>query len=287
MNFVIFDKVMKLGLVGKNIGYSLSPLLHRTLGRLTNTEIEYDIIDFATIELEQGASYIDYCLSRGYQGLNVTIPLKVEMLAQLDQRSIEVSKIGAVNTIKVEGEKLLGFNTDFFGLKFLIHEKLGPFAKGDQFLIAGAGGFAKAAAYALGEIEDLEVFIVNRTFDKAKELVDELSDFGINANAIDQRILFSEDIYVDGLMNATPIGMGESLEMPFDIRLIKEAKWAVESIYTPENTMFLNTAIQSNCKYISGLEILFHQGCSSFEIWTGKKIERTEAWRAFRIALKN
>jgi len=81
--------------------------------------------------------------------------------------------------------------------------------------------------------------------------------------------------------------MGESLEMPFDIRLIKEAKWAVESIYTPQTTMFLNTAIQSNCKYISGLEILFHQGCSSFEIWTGYEIDRNVAWENFNRALKN
>ncbi|MEM7161107.1 MAG: hypothetical protein AAF487_01585 [Bacteroidota bacterium] len=277
---------MKLGLLGKNIGYSLSPLLHRTLGQLSEIDISYDLIDFATIDLKDGQSYMDYCLDNRYDGLNVTIPLKLEMRSFLEETSIEVSKIGAVNTLNLQEQKIQGYNTDFFALKRLIKEKLGPFKPGDQFLIAGAGGFAKAAAYALGEVDELEVFVVNRTFEKAIELADELSDFGIEANAIDQRILYSANTYVDGLMNATPIGMGESLEMPFDIRLIKEAKWAIESIYTPQNTMFLNTAIQSNCKYISGLEILFHQGCSSFEIWTGREINREKAWQAFNQALQ-
>ena len=270
---------MKLGLLGKDIGYSLSPLLHRCFGETLGIEVEYNLLDLASLKLED-ESIIEYCRKENYRGINVTIPLKLVMIPFLDDLSLEVSQIGAVNTVSFE-DRVRGFNSDFFALKKLIDSNFDSLKGPNRFLIKGAGGFAKAAAYALASFDNVTICLVNRTFERARELQSELQSQDIQALAIDERTLYREDVSFDGLMNATPIGMGESLNMPFDFKLIKKARFVIESIYAPRKTMLLNVADQAGCKTISGLEILFHQGASSFEIWSGRTVDREEAWNLF------
>jgi len=275
---------MKLGLLGKNIGHSLSPKLHRIFGELCGIDIQYDLIDVARLHLKTGKEIVKHCVEQGYSGINVTIPLKIEMLDHLDIKSNEVENIQAVNTIAFTKDGLKGYNSDYLALRLLIEGKLKAFDSGGTFLIKGAGGFARAAAHVLSANNNIEIFIVNRNFDRAFRLENELKAKGIRAFALDQREIYRDDLYFNGLMNATPIGMGESLELPFDLTLIKRADWVIESIYSPSKTMFLNIAEKNGKGLISGLEILFHQGASSFELWTGKKIDRTLTWEQF---LKN
>ncbi len=272
---------MKLGLLGKNIGHSLSPKLHRIFGELCGIDIQYDLIDVARLHLKTGKEIVKHCVEQGYSGINVTIPLKIEMLDHLDIKSNEVENIQAVNTIAFTKDGLKGYNSDYLALSFLIERKLKGFETGGTFLIKGAGGFARAAAHALASNNNVELFIVNRNFDRAFRLEHELKDFGIRAFALDQREIYRDNLNFNGLMNATPIGMGESLELPFDLNLIKRADWIIESIYSPSKTMFLNIAESQGDSIISGLEILFYQGLSSFEIWTGKKIDAQKAWDLF------
>lgn len=277
---------MKLGLLGKNISYSLSPILHQVFADQSGIFVEYDLLDLEKIRIPKSMSVIEYCQLNEYNGVNVTIPLKEELLNEVDELSDEAGRIGSVNTILLKDGISEGFNTDRSALKRLILDDLEDIDQGGTFLIKGAGGFARSSAFALGEIENLHIYIVNRNYDRALELEESLLDNDIKAMALEEKDLFENGVFFDGLMNATPFGMGESVEMPFDLSMIKNAKWCIESVYSPKKTMFLDMAFEAGNDLISGLALLFHQGADAFEIWTGKKVARTAAWTLFLERIK-
>ncbi|NND76830.1 MAG: hypothetical protein HKN39_01445 [Flavobacteriales bacterium] len=277
---------MKFGLLGKNISYSLSPILHQVFADLTGLVITYDLLDLDHLHIAEGMTVLEYCELNEYNGVNVTIPLKEELIDQVDERSEEVERIGSLNTIQFKEHLSKAFSTDLTAIKKTALWSLQDVEAGGSFLIKGAGGFARAAAFALGELGAMHIYIVNRDFDRAIELEEDLNDHNIKAMALEERDMFEDNLHFDGLMNATPVGMGESIEMPFDLGLIKKARWVIESVYTPQKTMFLDMAHEFKKDLISGSSLLFHQGADSFELWTGKTVDRVAAWSLFLERIK-
>ena len=277
---------MKFGLLGRNISYSYSPILHQVFADLSGLVITYDLLDLDELHIAEGMSILDYCRLNKYNGMNVTIPLKEELVSLVDEKSAEVEKSGSLNTIVFDGEISKAHSTDFTAIQKCALWSLEELEFGGAFLIKGAGGFARAAAFALGELNDIHIYIVNRDFDRAIDLEEDLASHNIKAMALEERDLFEDSIQFEGLMNATPVGMGESIQMPFDLGLIKKAKWVIESVYTPQKTMFLDMAHELGMDMITGISLLFHQGADSFEIWTGKKIDREAAWALFLERIK-
>lgn len=143
---------MKLGLIGKNIGYSYSKYMHEEMARVSGINLKYNLIDIPDL------SKINEIIEN-YDGLNVTIPYKQEVMKYVDEIDHLAKKIGSVNTIVKRNGKTYGYNTDYEGFLYSINSILDDNMK--KALIIGAGGAAKAVYCCLKD-KGIETFITNR-----------------------------------------------------------------------------------------------------------------------------
>jgi len=207
------------------------------------------------------------------KGINVTIPHKETIMQYLDQIDPLAEKIGAVNAVKNEGGVLLGRNTDVLGAKQALMGA-GFKIEGKKALILGAGGAARAISFALSEEID-EIFISNRTEERAIKLAKELQDkTKIKATGKDmsEKTLKTLANSVDILINTTPIGMYPKIEIsPISKDLLNENLFIFDIIYNPLQTRLLKDAKETGSKILNGLNMFINQGALAFEWWTGKK----------------
>jgi shikimate dehydrogenase len=277
----------KASVIGKPIGHSLSPSIFMFLSQkqdfqYSSEEIEsYDLTSFIK-NFQNDPEMI---------GLNVTIPHKEAVVSQLNEQSPEVKITGAANVIhKAEG-KLIGYNTDIHGILMTLKDQAGSLA-GKRAWVLGAGGAAKAALYALGELKLKQVDLINRTPERALKLVEQMRRYFPSTewkvaswqNKSQQSIVHFEPGPPFALcINATPLGMGADLRkdssafvIPLFNRIfaaqssgLKFEKDAVafDFIYRPENTPFLSIARRHGLKTIGGLEMLVDQALAAWKIW--------------------
>jgi len=208
-------------------------------------------------------------------GVNITIPHKESIIFFLDEISPEASLTGAVNTVKNVDGKLIGYNTDVSGFLRAIKEDLGFHPKGLSAALIGAGGAARAVLTSLCMNEAYQVYVINRTLDKAKRLASEFKkgfkDTFIQAVSLDDKDEIKNILGKTNLLvNATSAGMEgvDSVEMPLE-HLQKEAV-IYDLVYDPRETNLIKTAKELGYKASGGLSMLLYQGVESFEIWTGK-----------------
>jgi shikimate dehydrogenase len=191
--------------------------------------------------------------SLGFKGVNVTIPYKNKILKYLDDTVDEVNKIKAANTILIENEKLIGYNTDIYGFKKSLSEYNINIAN-KKVLLVGAGGVGHACAYVINSLKTKRFFVVNRTYEKAVNLSKRYNGDLVLFDKIG-RVTPEIDIVI----NATSIDI-----QPIILPDIKQ-----ESIYYDINYKFKLTK-KKGVKMINGLLMLVYQGAKSFEIWTNK-----------------
>jgi shikimate dehydrogenase len=230
--------------------------------------------------------------SRGFRGANVTVPHKQAVLPYLDRTTADAQAIGAVNTIQVEGEVLLGDNTD--GAGFLADLRAGGFEPaGQRALVLGAGGGARAVVYALAQAR-CAVTIQNRTEQRAAQLAGDMAELDFRpAAAYPGRWRYQADSKgrqpsaqvawmrggptaadlesFDLLVNATSVGMWPQEDAsPWPEALPIPAQWTVyDLVYNPQETRLLSLARASGASVLGGLGMLVHQGALAFELWTG------------------
>ena len=218
------------------------------------------------------------CVALGMNGLNVTIPHKVKIIEYLDDLSEESSMIGAVNTITFDQGSLKGYNTDVHG----ILETLSPFKdeiSGDKVTIIGAGGGARASIFTLIRyFKPKEIYIVNRTIQRAETLQNYFSD-KMRYDSFKLAELFPPDLVETFhssklIVNASPIGMSPGIE---DSPIILEESFhedqiVFDMIYNPTETKLLSLAKKKGAKVLGGLAMLVHQAAKSFELWTGESM---------------
>jgi len=222
-----------------------------------------------TPEELQGA--IEAIRSLKFLGANLTIPHKEKVIPFLDEVSSLAQKCGSVNTIINHGGKLRGETTDGPGFIRSLKEEVGITPKGKRVFLIGAGGAARAVAFALAEAK-ADIYLTNRTAKKGKKLVSDLKNF-YPQNTV-AYIPFSEKSdalrreKIDILINATSVGLKteEELFRPEDLtgRLV-----VCDLIYN-RKTLLLQSAQKLGLKTINGLGMLVHQGALSFQLWTGK-----------------
>ena len=214
-------------------------------------------------------------LALGLKGLNVTLPHKEKIIKFLDELSEEASIIGAVNTIVNDHGKLMGYNTDAFG----IMETLLPFKEkisGSKMTVIGAGGSARAVIYTLLRyFKPEEINIINRTQQKADTLANDFS-LKMRFDSFHTFELFPPDnveILSNSslVVNATTLGMFPEVEDTItDIEdSFNEEQIVFDLIYNPTKTKFLKTAEMQGVKVVGGLKMLISQAAKSFELWTG------------------
>jgi len=213
----------------------------------------------------------------GIRGFSVTLPHKQTILKYLKECEPLAAEIGAVNTVVVRRNGILyGCNTDYVGVLKALQKKL-PI-KGSRALIFGAGGAARAAAFALARA-GAHVGICARREKAAKELA---RDAG--GEVVPRRALRTERF--DAILNATPVGMHphEGIS-PLSADEL-QCRIVMDLIYRPERTKLLKIAAQKGIATVSGVEMFLAQGFAQWEMWTGKRAPEAAMRRAVLSALR-
>jgi len=209
-----------------------------------------------------------------FGGANVTIPHKEAAFAALNELSPDALHIGAVNTIVPRGRILVGHNTDGEGFVTSLREEAGEEPRGKRVGLIGAGGGAKAVAYALARAEAAELAIFSRSQDRARSLASHLRRLFGNLEVL---ALGLQDIEpdrlrrIDILINTTPVGMKPSDLALFDYGMLPESLLVCDLIYRPSETPLLASARSRGCRVLNGSGMLLYQGAQAFELWTGEK----------------
>jgi len=197
------------GIFGHPAGHSLSPAMHNNAFEMLNLNCVYVAFDIDPEVLGSATSAIR---TLGIRGINVTIPHKEKIISFLDGISPEATLTGAINTIVNDNGKLTGYNTDVGGFLRAIKDDLEINPKGLRVFLLGAGGAARAVLTALCMKEAKEIYIINRTFEKAKSLSSEFkkhfAQMSIFPYSLDDSQAVGKSIKSsDLLVNATSSGM--------------------------------------------------------------------------------
>lgn len=247
------------GIIGNPVRHSLSPVIHNQAFRRMGLNAVY--LAFEVKSLEEAVVGIR---ELGIRGLSVTLPFKTEILPYLDNIEDVASKIKAVNTLILEGENLIGYNTDYCGALEALEEKVD--LKGKRVILLGAGGAARAIGFGLKE-KGCQVALFNRSRIRAEVLARELE-------CVHHSLSSFKEMDGDVLVNATSVGM-----YPFDTmspvpkKILREGMVVMDIVYRPLKTKLLQEAKVKGCLTIDGLEMLARQGAAQLEIWTGRKQE--------------
>ena len=253
------------GLIGEKLSHSVSPQIHSMVFNKLNMKGYYHLFEFKSKDLKVAMAGFNVVKPRG---INVTIPYKIKVMELLDEVSIEAKAIGAVNTLKFEENKTIGYNTDYFGIGMLFN-KYDIEVKNKKATILGNGGVAVTMVQYLLNNGITEITVVTRNISRLKEN----SKFNgcklISYNEIQG--LKESDIVV----NCTPLGMYPNLDnSPIEKKYIGKFGTAVDMIYNPKKTLFLKNAEEMGLKAVNGLYMLVGQAIAAQEIWNDIKIPK-------------
>ncbi|KXA92976.1 shikimate dehydrogenase [candidate division MSBL1 archaeon SCGC-AAA259E17] len=267
---MISGKTKVVGLIGDPVKHSVSPSMQNAAFRKLG--LDYVYVPF-NVEKDSLQSALSGLKALKVRGVNVTIPHKSSVMDHLDEIEEPAKKIGAVNTIKREGQLLKGFNTDGIGAQSALKEKIDEL-KDKNIVILGAGGAARAISFTLAE-KGANLTISNRTTSKAEELVREIKKkVGGKVKEIPQdRKRLKEELEDSNiLINSTSVGMHpDKDETILTAKEMHSDLTVMDIVYNPPKTHLLKEAEKAGAKTISGLGMLVHQGATSFKIWTGRK----------------
>lgn len=245
------------GVIGEPIGHSLSPHLHNA--GFQAAKVNAVFLPFLVPELRDFVGRIsDFKIS----GFAVTLPHKQNILRYLDECDPVAADIGAVNTVVVRGNgKLHGYNTDYVGVLRALERKI-PL-RGSRVLIFGAGGSARAVAFAL-RYAGAMVFVCARRAGQGRELAR-----AVGGEFIPRPKLRTESF--DAIVNTTPVGMyPHAGKSPLEARELN-CELLFDLIYRPRVTRLMQLAERRGIETVSGLEMFIAQGIAQFEIWLGQR----------------
>ena len=273
------------GIIGHPIGYSLSPLMHKTAFELLEMDYTYLAFDVLPQYLSEALQGL---VALGIAGVNVTIPHKESVIPLLDDLSSESRAIGAVNTIVNEAGKLLGHNTDVYGFV----EMMRPWEKNieeQEVCVIGAGGAARAVLYGLTiRFKPSVIHILNRNVERASSLREFfVGSFGFQQMDVVDLYMPSAQKVLGGsklIVNTTPLGMSPGVdESPIrEHGVFKKGQILVDLVYNPPETKLMQMAKLNGVKTVGGIEMLLQQGARSFELWTNKEMPSDAVRRALQ-----
>ncbi|PZC44271.1 MAG: shikimate dehydrogenase [Chloroflexi bacterium] len=262
----------KSGILGYPLGHSISPYFQNAAFGFLGIEASYQA--WAT-KPEDLSDKVNALRSTSFMGANVTIPYKEAVIELLDEIDDWAEKVGSVNTVVNDSGTLVGYNTDTVGFIQAISEYGNYDPSGEAVLLIGAGGAARAAAYALVGNKVGSLVIANRTYQRAEKLAsefsakDKVSPVLLNSpgflKAVDSASL---------IVNSTAIGMKHtSVENsnPLEGINVKAGVLVNDMVYNPLKTPMLVHAAETGAKILTGLPMLVLQGAASFNLWTGKE----------------
>jgi 3-dehydroquinate dehydratase / shikimate dehydrogenase len=261
------------GVIGDPIGHSLSPLLHNT-GYIARKK-DAVLLPFLVSNLGE---FLKAAPEFGVAGFSVTLPHKKAIFRYLDDCEPRAEEIGAVNTVTVDKNgRLVGSNTDYIGVVKALSKKMK--LAGSRVVIFGAGGSARAAAFAVAKAGG-HVLVCARRAAPAKELART-----VGGEVIKRRHL--RTTMVDALLNATPVGMyPKSQVSPLSASEL-HCSLVMDLIYRPMRTKLLQTAATRRIKTVSGVEMFVAQGVAQWELWMGRRAPEAAMKQAVLGALQS
>jgi len=258
----INDKTMICGLVGLPVMHSVSPHIHNAAFAAEGINGVYlpfevkDVTQFFKRMVHPGTTELDWNL----RGLSITAPHKQAVMECLDWIEPDAKKMGAVNTVVVEKDHLVGYNTDAGGFVEPLLKHVGSL-ENRQVAVIGAGGAARAVIWALQK-ENANVTVFARDINKAKLL-------DVPGVLLSSASFSGYDVVV----NATP-------ESPATAEQLQGAHWVYDLVYNPIETQFIKEARKAGCETLGGLEMLVAQAKIQFELWTGKTASTSVMYNA-------
>ncbi len=249
---------MKACLIGRGISYSYSPLIHKGF----NEEIDYQIVDLSTDE-----EFVSFMKSNEYDFFNVTIPYKEQVQPYLDEIDESAKTIGAVNLVVKRENKLIGYNTDFYGIKSAF-ELNGISLKDKVVMILGSGGTYKTAKAVCKKAGVKKLISVSRS-----------SKPGFITY---EHVRYQNDVEI--IINCTPVGTYPHIyDKNIDLRPFSKLEAVLDMIYHPMRTNFIKQAERLHKVALNGLIPLVYQGGKAQEIALGKEIALSTYLKVLRL----
>ncbi|SMD06648.1 shikimate dehydrogenase [Sporomusa malonica] len=281
----ITAKTQKVGLLGWPLSHSLSPAMH-------NAAFAASGLDFVYLPLPTPPEALAHAVAGlralGFVGVNVTIPHKVTIMEYLDEIDISAKLVGAVNTLVIKENRLIGYNTDANG--YISSLRLaGVDIEGKQAVILGAGGAARAivagfigndiAAVTIGARDKTKADGMARLFTGNTPVSGVAWDKSDFARALSQ---------ADIIVNTTPLGMypNTASQPPVPWEQLKPAAVVSDLVYNPLNTEFMAEATRRGHKTIGGAGMLVEQGALAYSLWTGQDAPREIMQQTLIMGLK-
>jgi shikimate dehydrogenase len=262
----------RFAIIGHPVSHALSPRLHTAAFRALGLTHTYEAVDVAPEELPAA---IGKLREEGFAGFNVTVPHKEAVLPLLDEVDATARAIGAVNTVRSEGNRFLGTNTDALGFAKLLEPFAGAISE-KPVMVLGAGGAARAVLHVLTTVfAPARIVLLNRTVDRAERLA---AEFSTKSILIKPDQLFQEDLQkaveeASVLINTTSVGMKPYVDAtPLDDVDFRKGQVVVDLIYTPPETVLLKRAARSGATAVNGSEMLLQQAAAAFRSWTGREM---------------
>lgn len=271
---------IKAGLIGHGIGLSRTPGMHMQEGRAHGLTYQYETIDTAQSNTSLGA-LLDRCEADGFAEVNITHPFKQSVLDEVDVKSASVQKVGASNTVVFKGGKRFAHNTDYWGFATAFGQRFGLAPK-QTVLLLGAGGAGSAVAHALLDCGVGRVAIYDLAHDLACALAKRVEHAYGAGRASACKTLTGTVEAVDGIVNASPVGMSSHPGTPIPIELVRSDQWVVDIIYFPIETQFMAQARAKGCDVMNGAEMAVQQAVRAFELFTGRAADAERMRATFR-----
>ncbi|WIJ25066.1 shikimate dehydrogenase [Devosia sp. RR2S18] len=273
-----------IGLVGRGIAGSLSPLMHEQEGARLGLAYKYHLIDFDQLGYSDSVlgDVVQAAHASGFSGLNVTYPFKQAVLSFLDELSPEASSIGAVNTVVFGSGLKKGFNTDVWGFAESFRRSLGDVRK-DRVLQIGAGGAGAAVAHALVALGARNLDIVDKDLARAESLLSRLGLDQVSGRALHEN---PADLSgYSGVVNATPVGMTKFPGVPVEPDGIAPDQWVADVVYFPRETALVQKARSRGSAVLSGGGMAIFQAVRALELFTGRAADVKAMTKTFEEAV--
>lgn len=273
-------RTILVGLIGRGIQFSRTPAMHEEGARALAIPYVYRLLDADLMGYPQPGlpEILRFADLFGFTGLNVTFPFKQQIIPLLDELSPAAREVGAINTVVFRNGRRYGDNTDVSGFRESFLRGMGNVPK-NKVLLVGAGGAGTAVAHALLDSGIDRLLVFDTDAEKSKDLVERLAArFGRNRTRVVAN-LARDTAEVDGIVNATPVGMAKLPGTPLPLDLIVARHWIADIIYVPLETELLRHARQIGCRTLSGEGMAIYQAVNAFQLFTGVKpdIDRMKA----------
>lgn len=263
-------------LIGCPLGHSMSPVIHRELFKIKGIDASYELNEIAPENLKG-----EFANLKKLGGFNVTIPHKTGIIPMLDGLSDRAALFGAVNTVRLDGEKAIGHNTDCHG--FLRALESADIPLGGKVLLCGSGGVSRMFAFeSILAGADLTIAVRDDDVPAAELIAKEIEE---KLSKTARVILLSEvDGEYDLLINGTPVGMFPRVDASvLTEEQVRRCSAVFDAVYNPQETLLIKYAKEAGIKASNGLPMLVWQAAVAQEIWFDTKFTQQDIEKVLQI----